>query len=140
MWSLEARSSTGRAIAAALYLAAVVLFVLLQEIGLRLRKAERRAWWAGNGRDVLNAVGLAAVTVSLRAYGFPLPAALVVGATITLALFGTSIFMETKAFVKRPRAWSLAVGLLFATPVLIFPARVLDLFARVASNLFSLER
>ncbi|HUK66025.1 MAG TPA: hypothetical protein VLV17_04305 [Anaeromyxobacteraceae bacterium] len=136
MWSLEARSELSRCAAAFAYLAAVALLVLLQEIGLRLRREERRAWWAGNGRDLLNAVGFAAVAAALRAYGFPLPAALAVGATATLVLFGTSIFMETQTGVARPRAWALLLGLILATPVLIFPGAVLDVFGRVAARLF----
>lgn len=136
MGSMDARSALVRAVAVALYLAAVALLVLLQEIGLRLRREERRAWWAGNGRDLLNAVGFAAVTAALRAYGLPLPAALVAGATLTLALFGTSIFMETRVRVRRPRAWALAVGLIIATPVLLFPAEVVTLLSRVTSALF----
>ena len=136
MWSLETRVVAARAAAVALYLAAVALIVLFQEIGLKLRREERRAWWAGNGRDLLNAVGFGAVTASLRAYGFPLPGALTVGATVTLALLGTSVFMETRAHVARPRAWALAVGLAFTTPVLLFPRDVLRAFARAANTLF----
>src|SRR5512141_2461467 len=126
MWTLEPRGPGEKALAAALYLASVALLVLLQEIGLRLRREERRAWWAGNGRDLLNGVGFAAVTASLRAYGFPLAGALFAGATLTLALFGTSIFMETQARARRPRAWALVAGLTFAAPVLAFPSEVLD--------------
>jgi hypothetical protein len=136
MWSLEARSALARALAAAFYLAAVALLVLVQELGLWLRREENRAWWAGNGRDLLNAGGVTAVAASLRAYGFPLAAALVVSATLTLALFGTSMFMETRARLARPRAWALAVGLAFAAPVLLCPAEVLASFARAASTLF----
>ena len=136
MWSFEERSALARAAATVFYLASVALLVLLQEIGLRLRREERRAWWAGNGRDFLNAVGFAGVTASLRAYGFPLAGALFAGATLTLALFGTSIFMETQARTARPRAWALAVGLVFAAPVLIFSEQVLNAFARVATALF----
>jgi len=136
MWSFEDRSALARAAAAAFYLASVALLVLLQEVGLRLRREERRAWWAGNGRDLLNAVGFAAVAASLRTYGFPLAGALFAGATLTLALFGTSIFMETQARTERPRTWALAVGLAFAAPVLVFPAQVLDAFARAATALF----
>ena len=134
---LEARSTAMRAAAAGLYLAAVALLVLLQEIGLRLRREERRAWWAGSGRDLLNAVGFAAVTATLRAYGFPLAAALFVGATVTLALFGTSIFMETQIRTARPRGWALLVGLALATPVLLFPAEVLGVFGAVTRSLFA---
>lgn len=135
-WTLDGREVGQRALAAALYLAAVALLVLLQEIGLRLRHEERRAWWAGNGRDLLNAIGFGAVALALRAYGFSLPAALVAGASLTLALFGTSIFMETRAHVRHPRAWALAAGLVIAIPVLLVPAVVADAIGRVAAALF----
>src|SRR5919198_5566905 len=102
MGSFEGRSLPMRAAAAGMYLAAVAVLVLLQEIGLRLRREERRAWCTGSGRDLLYAVGFAAVTAALRAYGFPLAAAIAVGATVTLALFGTSIFMETQLDTSRP--------------------------------------
>ena len=136
--SLAARSDFARAAAAAGYLAAVTLLVLLQEVGLRLRREERRAWWAGSGRDLLNALGFAEVAVALRAYGFPPAAALYLAATATLVLFGTSIFM-TRAPVAHPRAWAVAVGLIFATPVLVVPQRVLDVFQRAAAALFALR-
>jgi hypothetical protein len=139
MWSFEESSALARAVAAGFYLGSVALLVLLQEVGLRLRREERRAWWAGNGRDLLNAVGFAAVTVSLRAYGFPLAGALFAGATLTLALFGTSVFMETRTHTGRPRAWTLTLGLALAAPVLVFPAQLLDAFARAASALFPFQ-
>ncbi len=110
MWTLETRSALARTGAAAAYLVAVALLVLLQEIGVWLRHEERRAWWAGNGRDFLNAVGFAAVTAALRGYGFPLPAALFAGASLTLALFGTAVFMERRDHLVRQRAWALVGG------------------------------
>jgi hypothetical protein len=136
MWSLQVRSELERLAAIFGYLAAVAVLVLLQEIGLRLRREERRAWWAGNGRDLLNAVGFAAVAAALHAYGFPPPAAMAVSATVTLALFGTSVYMETRAQAGPRRAWALAVGFVLAAPVLLFPAEVLGAFGRVATRLF----
>jgi hypothetical protein len=136
MWTLEPRGPGDKALAAALYLASVALLVLLQEIGLRLRREERRAWWAGNGRDLLNALGFGAVTFALHAYGFPLPAALVAGASLTLVLFGTSIFMETQTSARHPRVWALAVGLVIAVPVLVVPGPVVEAIGRLALALF----
>jgi hypothetical protein len=136
VWTFEARSAVARSVAAALYLAAVALLVLLQEVGLRLKRDESRAWWAGSGRDVLNAVGFAAVAAALRSYGFPLPAALVTGATLTLVLFGTSVFMETRARLAHPRAWALAAGLVIAVPVLLAPTALIDALGRLAGALF----
>ncbi len=136
MWSLEARSALTRVGAAAGYLVAVALLVILQEIGVRLRHEEQRAWWAGNGRDLLNAVGFAAVTAALRGYGFPLPAALFAGASLTLALFGTSVFMEGRDHIVRQRAWALAAGLALAVPVLLFAGPLLAALGRLAARLF----
>ncbi len=136
LWTYAPRSAGARTLAVVSYVAAVALLVLLQEVGLRLRREESRAWWAGNGRDLLNAVGFAAVAAALRAYGFPLPAAIVAAATLTLVLFGTSIFMETRAPVAHPRAWALAAGLLIAIPVLLVPATVVEALGRAAAALF----
>src|SRR5512147_1906447 len=88
MWSLEPTSTVPRAAAGAAHLAAMVLFVWFQEIGQRLRREEHRAWWAGTGRDLLNAAGLAAIAFSLHAAGFPGAAALLAGGTETLVIFG----------------------------------------------------
>ncbi len=136
LWTYAPRSAGARTLAVVSYVAAVALLVLLQEVGLRLRREESRAWWAGNGRDLLNAVGFAAVAAALRAYGFPLPAAIVAAATLTLVLFGTSIFMETRAPVAHPRAWALAAGLLLAVPVLLAPEAVVATLGRVAAAVF----
>jgi len=138
LWTLEGRSATARALAAGAYLAAVALFVALQELGVRLRREEARAWWAGNGRDLLNAVGFAAVAASLRAYGFPLAAALAVGGTLTLAVFGTSVFMDRQDRIVRRRAWALLVAMVLAFPVLLFPSELLDALGRVLRQLFPL--
>ncbi len=139
MWDLEPRESLTRACAAVGYLAAVALLVLLQEVGLWLRREEGRAWWAGHGRDLLNGLGFAGVTSALRAFGFPLPAGLAGGATVTLAVFGTSIFFETQAGVAHPRARALAAALLLAAPVLLFPEAVLSGLSALARELFALH-
>ena len=138
MWDLEPRGGTVRALASLAYFSAVALLVLLQELGLRLRREERRAWWAGNGRDVLNALGCAGVAAALLAHGFPFPAAVAAGATVTLAVFGTSIFFETQARVAHPRAWALAAALLVALPVLLFPGQTVRGLGRLLSWLFPL--
>ena len=98
MWTLEPRTEFARTLGAGLFLAAVALFVMFQEIGLALRREEQRAWWAGSGRDVLNAIGVAAVAVTLRVFGYPLAAAIFCAGTLTLLLFGTSIWFETEHY------------------------------------------
>ena len=138
MWHLEAREGGAWAIAAAAYVAAVVAFLLLQEIGLRLRRVEHRRWWAGNGRDLLNLAGLAAIAGSLRMLGLSSAAALLVGGTLTLVLFGASVFVGTQTSTAHPRAWSLALGLVIALPVLGWTPQVVGVFAGVAEALFRL--
>jgi hypothetical protein len=125
------------AAAGAVYLAAVLAFLLLQGVGLRLRREEHRAWWAGSGRDLLNAAGLLAIAGSLRLLGFSGPAALLVGGTLTLVLFGASVFVATQLRPTHARAWAVGAGLLLALPVLVAPDAVVSAFAALAHALFS---
>ena len=118
------------------YGAAVVAFLLVQEVGLRLRREEHRAWWAGSGRDLLNVAGLLAIGGALRLYGLSWAAALLVGGSLTLLLFGASVLFATQLETAHPRAWSFAAGAALALPVLLFPGRVLAVFAAVARALF----
>jgi hypothetical protein len=121
-------------IAAALCIGAVVVFVYVQETGLWLRRAERRAWWAGTGRDLLNAAGLAVIGSTLWLSGFPPPVALLVGGVLALTIFGAYVLMATQVKSAWPRTWTLLVGLLAALPVLIWPSSVL----RAAGELMAL--
>lgn len=136
MWIVEPRAGAARTLADAAFAAAVVGFLLVQEIGLRLRREERRAWWAGAGRDLINAAGLLALAGALRLRGFAWPAAVLVGGTLTLAMFGASVFVATQVRTSHPRAWAFAAGAAFAAPVLLFPRDVLAGFATVAGALF----
>jgi hypothetical protein len=115
---------------------AVVGFLLVQEIGLRLRREERRAWWAGTGRDLINAAGLLAIAAALRWSGFAWPAAVLVGGTLTLAMFGASVFVGTQLRTDHPRAWAFVAGAAFAFPVFLCPRQVLAAFSAVAGALF----
>jgi hypothetical protein len=136
VWTLDPREGADRLLAAAVYLAAVVAFLLVQEIGLKLRREERRAWWAGSGRDLLNLAGLFAIAGGLRLVGLSAGAALLVGGTLTLLMFGASVLVATQTSTRHPRAWAFAAGLALAVPVLLFPGEVLAAFARVAGALF----
>lgn len=135
MWTIEPKEGGARALGTLAYLAAVSAFLLVQEIGLRLRREERRAWWAGTGRDLINAAGLVAIAGSLRLLGFSGPAALIVGGTLTLAMFGASVLVATQTWTAHPRTWAFVLGLAFALPVLLFPAAIVGAFAEVAGLL-----
>ncbi|HEY7724822.1 MAG TPA: hypothetical protein VH880_05780 [Anaeromyxobacteraceae bacterium] len=136
MWSLEPRSDLSRVAASAAHLAAIGLLVWFQELGARLRREEHRAWWAGTGRDLLNAAGLAAIALSLLGAGWPGPAALVAGVTETLLVFGIYTYASTRTALAHRRAAAIAGGLLVCLPALVFPAEVVGLLGEAARSLF----
>ena len=136
MWTYEPPEGRARLLGIAAYLVAVIAFLLLQEVGLRLRREEHRAWWAGSGRDLLNVAGLVAIGGALRLLGLSTPAALVVGGTLTLLLFGASVFVATQTSTAHPRAWAVAAGLALAVPVLLRIAEVVAGFAAAGRALF----
>jgi hypothetical protein len=142
MWTVAPRTGWEGFAAGAAYLAAVTTFLMLQGVGLRLRREEHRAWWAGSGRDLLNVAGLVAITGALRLMGLSWPAALLVGGTQTLLLFGATVFLATQTETRHPRAWSLAAGAALSVPVLLLREEVVAAFGAVAGALFgaSLER
>ena len=136
MWSFHPRPGAEAWLAAAAYLAAVVGFLFAQEAGLRLRREEVRAWWAGSGRDLINVAGLVGIAAALRFLGYPWAAALLVGGTLTLLMFGASVFVATQTETRHPRAWGFVAGSALAAPVLLAPEPVLGAFGRVAMALF----
>lgn len=136
MWSLEPRSGTDRLAAALALLAAVAAAVRLEELGDRLRREEHRAWWASNGRDVINGLALLAIGGSLVLQGFPGPAALVLGGVLTMALTGVTVVESRLPDRARPRLVALALGLLLALPLLLFPAEIAAALGALAAALF----
>jgi hypothetical protein len=135
VWTLDSRSDFARAIGAGLFLAAVALFVMFQEVGLALRREEQRAWWAGSGRDLLNAIGVAAVAAALRVFGYPLAAAIFCGGTLTLLLFGTSLWFETRGW-RSGRVWALCFGWLAGIPLLVAAEPLVAALAELTHRLF----
>jgi hypothetical protein len=133
--SLEPRGPVARLAGAGLYVAAIAVVVLLQELGLRLRREEQRAWWPATGRDALNAAGFAALAAALVLFGYPLPAALVAGGNLTLALFATSIGLEARA-VRSRRTVGLLLAAALGLPLLAFPRPVLRAIAGLVERLF----
>lgn len=136
MWTYQPWGGARGLAAVGLYLGAVVAFLALQEAGLRLRREEVRAWWAGSGRDLINTGGLVAISGALRLLGFPWAGALFVGGTLTLLMFGASVFVATQTGARHPRRWAFLAGLVLAAPPLVAPRPVLEAFARVAVALF----
>lgn len=115
----------GRWAALAAWVVALALAALVQRWQLRLRRAEGTRWWASNGRDVLNAGALAALTGSLALLGFAWPMALVLGSTVLL------LFTLAAAW---PRGLA-AVAVLLGGPIAAAPGRVHAIGVSVASYL-----
>ena len=136
MWTVAPRAGVEALVESALFVAAVAAFLLLQEVGLRLRREEHRAWWAGSGRDLLNAVGVLAIGGVLHLFGLSWPAALLVGGTVTLLLFGATVFLATQTDTRHPRAWALAAGMVLSASLLWFRAELVAALGRVAGALF----
>jgi hypothetical protein len=137
MWALEPRSGTERLAAAVALLAAVAASVRLEELGDRLRREEHRAWWASNGRDVINALALLAIAGALVLGGFPGPAALVLGGVLTLTLSGVCVVESRLPERVHPRLVALGLGFLLALPLLAFPAEVAAGLGALAAALFT---
>ena len=136
MWTLEPRSGTERLAAGLALLAAVASSVRLEELGDRLRREEHRAWWASNGRDVINVGALLALSAALVLQGFPPAAALVAGGLLTLALTGVVVVEDHLPGRARPRLVALGLGALLAAPLLAFPAEVVAGLGGLAAWLF----
>jgi len=136
VWTVAVRDGADRVLAGAVYLGAVVAFLYVQETGLRLRREEHRAWWAGSGRDLINVAGLVAIAGALRLVGLSWGAAVLVGGTLTLLMFGASVLVAIQTSTRHPRAWAFAAGVALAVPGLLFPGEVVAAFASVGRALF----
>jgi uncharacterized membrane protein YkgB len=136
MWRLEPRTETERLVAMLALVAAVASAVRLEELGDRLRREEHRAWWASNGRDVINGIALLVMGGALMLLGFPGPAALVTGGVLTMALTGVTVVEGRLPERWRPSLVALALGLLLAMPLLAWPDLVADSLGGLAEALF----
>jgi len=126
--ALGAWTGDGRTWTALTFLASVGVAGLLERVQYRLRADEGRAWWASNGRDVLNAVALGLVSAGLWVYGFRGPLVLCVAGTLVLLLSMVQMRLESR---PRSTLWSVVVALLLGVPVLVAPATVARLLERL---------
>jgi len=136
VWTVAPRAGVEALAESALFVATVAAFLMLQEVGLRLRREEHRAWWAGSGRDLLNVAGVLAIGGALWLLGLSWPAALLVGGTVTLLLFGATVFLATQTETRHPRAWALAAGLVLSASLLWFRVELVAALGRVVRALF----
>jgi len=135
MWTLAPTTALMRAGSVAGHVAALAMLVWFQEVGLRLRREEPTTWWAGSGRDLLNALGLAAIGASLRLGGWSGPAATLCGGLETLAVFGVA-GAAARLAGGRPGALGLAGGVAVGLPAMLWPAELAAGLGAVAAKLF----
>ncbi|HUM13631.1 MAG TPA: hypothetical protein VLT82_21975 [Myxococcaceae bacterium] len=126
--ALGAWSGDGGAWRALTLLASVGLAGLLERAQYRLRANESRAWWASNGRDVVNAVALGSVSSGLWVYGFRGPLVVCVAGTLVLLLSMSQMRLESRPWST---LWSVVIALALGTPVLVAPGMVARVFERV---------
>ena len=126
--ALGAWTGNGGTWAAVTFLASVGVAGLLESVQYRLRADEGRAWWASNGRDVVNAVALGAVSSGMWVYGFRGPLVVCVAGTLVLLLSMVQMRLQS-----RPGStwWSVGVALALGAPVLVAPGAVARFFQRV---------
>jgi hypothetical protein len=103
------------------YLAMLGVAGLLERVQYRLKATESRAWWVSNGRDVLNAVALGAVSAGLWMYGFRGPLVVCVAGTLVLLLSVSQMRLESR---PRSTLWSMVAALVLGAPALLAPAWV----------------
>lgn len=116
------------------YIAALALFVWLQQIGVRLREHEADTWWAGNGRDVVNALAVTTLSAAIWTQGISFPLALLFGGTLTLLL--TVLHMALLGRVARTAPVIVAAAVLVGAPLVFAPATVARAGAALLAGAF----
>ncbi len=101
------------------YLTLLFFFAFLQRLQLELRGTETRTWWASNGRDAVNAVGVALLAWGLRSVGYGLPIALLLAGSIVV--LSTAIVPTLGRWRSRPGR-VIAVSVLLGLPPVFAPA------------------
>ena len=114
------------------YLVLLALVGLLERVQFRLKADEGRAWWASNGRDVLNAVALGAVSAGLWLQGFRGPLVVCVGGTLVLLL---SLLQMRFQSSPRSTLWSVLSAVVLGLPALVRPGTVARFFQEALAAL-----
>jgi hypothetical protein len=115
---------------------ASALAAVLDRLQLAWRELEPTTWWASNGRDVLLLFSVALQAVALLQLGFPLPAAVVAAAQLTLASVLVELVLLRRGWMRAHDAVAVGLSVGVALPLAIWPERcfgLLDALARAAS-------
>jgi hypothetical protein len=123
-----------RLLGTAVFVLALCVTALLERVQFQLRATEAKAWWASNGRDLINAGALGAMAIGLKVFGFTGPMALAIAATFVICL---SVLQSSLA--KYPRVsygLSVVVSLAMGLPVIVAPREVEQVFRGALELLF----
>jgi hypothetical protein len=117
-----------------IFMGMLTLTALLERLQFRLKDSEASVWWASNGRDVVNALALAAMMLGLVAIGFSGPIALAVASTLVIALAALEASLP-----RRRYSWvlTLAGAWVVGISVLVFPQWVHESFRVILEGLFT---
>lgn len=122
-----------RELGSAVFLGMLVLTAVLERLQFQLRATEASVWWASNGRDVVNAVALGAMSLGLYVVGFSGPIALAIAATVVILLSALQATFERHRWAG---GLSVLTALLLGAPVMLFPRTVHGLFTGMIRFLF----
>jgi hypothetical protein len=116
------------------YAVALGAFLLLQNLAIRLRHDEERRWWAGNGRDVVNALAVASLSAAVWLQGVAPHLALLLGATLTLSLSILRTLIHDRT--RHPDRVIVVIAALLGAPLLLAPQALAAGASRLLEALF----
>lgn len=110
---------------------ATALAALFGRLQLAWRDLENTTWWASNGRDVLVLFSLAVQTVALLGVGFPLAAAALAAAQLTLATVVVESVLLRLPHSPAHDALAVGTAVLVALPVAMAPRQAFELLEKL---------
>ncbi|HLL54274.1 MAG TPA: hypothetical protein VK447_12040 [Myxococcaceae bacterium] len=125
--------SPTRELGFALFILLLCVTAVLEQLQFKLRATEGRNWWAGNGRDVLNAAALGMIALGLKLLGFAGPISFCIAATLVVLLTWVESAVGDR---KHATVLSLAAALGLGAPILLFPHSVHAFFRGALEVLF----
>lgn len=128
-------SSPARELGSAGFILLLCITALLERLQFKLRATESRTWWASNGRDVLNAIALGAMSAGLFGLGFTGPIAVCIAATVVVLLTALQGALAERRHADRA---AVLTALALGAPVLIVPQAVHGFFRALLELLFPL--
>ncbi|MBS2031541.1 MAG: hypothetical protein JST54_26815 [Deltaproteobacteria bacterium] len=125
---------SGRLAPRLVLLGAAALGAVLDRLQLAWRDLESTTWWASNGRDVLLGFSALAQALALVGLGFPVAAAVLTAAQLTLVAALAESALLSRPWVRAHDAVAICVAVLFAVPLAVAPEQVFAWIESVAAR------